>query len=44
MDIFNLQRLMEPADRQVLRRYLAQTTQNTEQAHRRAGPVDNAVL
>ena len=44
MDIFNLQRLMGHADLQVLRRYLAQTTQDTEQAHRHAGPVDNANL
>ena len=44
MDIFNLQRLMGHADLQVLRRYLAQTTQDTEKAHRLAGPVDNAGL
>jgi hypothetical protein len=26
----------------VLQRYLKQTNQDTEEAHRRAGPVDNA--
>ncbi len=44
MDIFNLQRLMGHADLQVLRRYLAQTTEDTEKAHRRGGPVDIAGL
>jgi site-specific recombinase XerD len=44
MDIYNLQHLMGHADLQVLRRYLAITEQDTEQAHRRAGPVDNAGL
>lgn len=44
LDIFNLQQLMGHADLQVLRRYLAQTTRDTEQAHHRARPVDNAGL
>ena len=41
MDIFTLQRLMGHADIQVLRRYLAQTNQDVQEGHRRAGPVDN---
>lgn len=40
-DIFTLQKLMGHADLQVLRRYLAQTNQDTLEAHRRAGPVDS---
>ena len=43
-DIFSLQKLMGHADLQVLRRYLAQTNQDTFEAHRRGGPVDNANL
>jgi integrase/recombinase XerC len=43
-DVFTIQKLMGHADLQVLRRYLKQTNQDTEQAHRRAGPVDNAGL
>ena len=42
VDIFSLQKLMGHADLQVLRRYLAQTDQDTLEAHRRGGPVDNA--
>ena len=42
MDIYSLQHLMGHADLQILRRYLAQTDQDTEVAHRRGGPVDNA--
>jgi site-specific recombinase XerD len=44
VDIFSLQKLMGHADLQVLRRYLAQTNQDTFEAHRRGGPVDNANL
>jgi integrase/recombinase XerD len=44
MNIYELQHLIGHADLQVLRRYLAITDQDTEQAHRRAGPVDNAGL
>ncbi len=44
VDIFSLQKLMGHADLQVLRRYLAQTNQDTLEAHRRGGPVDNANL
>lgn len=41
-DIFTLQKLMGHADLQILRRYLAQSDQDTQEGHRRAGPVDNA--
>jgi integrase/recombinase XerD len=41
VDIFTLQRLMGHADIQVLRRYLAQTDSDTQEGHRRAGPVDS---
>jgi site-specific recombinase XerD len=44
VDIFSLQKLMGHADLQVLRRYLAQTTNDTIAAHRKGGPVDNAGL
>ena len=44
VDVFSLQKLMGHADLQVLRRYLAQTDQDTLEAHRSAGPVDNAYL
>jgi hypothetical protein len=44
VDVFSLQKLMEPADLQVLRRYLAQTTDDIAQAHRVGGPVDNNKL
>ena len=39
-DIFSLQRLMGHSDLSVLRRYLAQTDQDGQAAHLRAGPVD----
>ncbi len=42
VDIFTLAKLMGHEGIDVLKRYLKQTTQDTEQAHRRAGPVDNA--
>ena len=42
VDIFSLQKLMGHADLQVLRRYLAQTDEDTLEAHRRGGQVDNA--
>ena len=41
-DIFTLAKLMGHESTAVLQRYLKQTNQDTEQAHRRAGPVDNA--
>ena len=44
VDVYSLQKLMGHADLQVLRRYLAQTDQDTLEAHRRGGPVDNAGL
>lgn len=40
-EIYSLQHLMGHADLQVLRRYLAQTDQDIEEAHRRGSPVDN---
>lgn len=39
-DLMSLQRLMGHADLQVLRRYLAQTTQDLQVAHGKNGPVD----
>lgn len=44
VDVFSLQRLMGHADLQVLRRYLAQTTEDIAQAHRLGSPVDNSKL
>lgn len=44
VDIFTLAKLMGHASIDVLRHYLKQTTQDTEEAHRKAGPVDNAGL
>lgn len=41
MDVFSLQRLMGHSDLSVLRRYLAQTTEDTRLAHQQSGPVDN---
>jgi site-specific recombinase XerD len=43
VDVFSLQKLMGHADLQVLRRYLAQTTEDIAQAHRLGSPVDNAL-
>lgn len=43
MDIFSLQLLMGHSDLQVLRRYLKQTDQDTDEAHRKGGPVDNTI-
>jgi hypothetical protein len=40
VDVFSLQKLMGLADLQVLRRYLAQTTEDITQAHRIGSPVD----
>ena len=40
VDIFSLQKLMGHADLQVLRRYLAQTTEDIAAAHRMGSPVD----
>lgn len=40
VDVFSLQKLMGHADLQVLRRYLAQTTDDIAQAHRIGSPVD----
>lgn len=42
-DIFTLQKLMGHADLQVLRRYLAQTDEDTREAHRRASPVESLI-
>jgi site-specific recombinase XerD len=42
VDVFSLQKLMRHADLQVLRRYLAQTTEDIAQAHRIGSPLDNA--
>jgi site-specific recombinase XerD len=41
VDVFSLQKLMGHADLQVLRRYLAQTTEDITQAYRLGSPVDN---
>ena len=44
VDIFSLQKLMGHADLQVLRRYLAQTTDDIAKAHRLGSPVDRGEL
>ena len=44
VDIFSLQKLMGHADLQVLRRYLAQTTEDIAEAHRIGSPVDRSGL
>lgn len=44
VDIFTLAKLMGHEGISVLQRYLKQTNLDTEEAHRRAGPVDNAGL
>jgi len=41
-DLYTLARIMGHAGITVLQRYLKQTYQDTEAAHRRAGPVDNS--
>ena len=41
MDVYSLQRLMGHSDLSVLRRYLAQTREDLQRAHERAGPVDH---
>jgi site-specific recombinase XerD len=43
-DIFTLAKLMGHEGTTVLQRYLKQTNLDTEEAHRRVGPVDNARL
>lgn len=43
VDVFSLQRLMGHSDLSMLRRYLTQTDADLEQAHRKAGPVDNTL-
>jgi site-specific recombinase XerD len=43
-DIFTLAKLMGHEGITVLQRYLKQTNRDTEEAHRRTGPVDNARL
>ena len=43
-DIFTLAKLLGHEGIAVLQRYLKQTGQDTEEAHRRAGPVDHAGL
>ena len=40
-DVYSLQRLMGHADLTMLRRYLKQTQADLQEAHRKAGPVDN---
>ncbi|NLF02023.1 MAG: site-specific integrase, partial [Anaerolineales bacterium] len=40
IDVYSLQRLMGHADLSVLRRYLAQTEADLQQAHAQGGPVD----
>jgi integrase/recombinase XerD len=40
MDVYSLQRLMGHSDLSVLRRYLAQTEGDLQEAHRRASPVE----
>lgn len=40
-DIFSLQRLMGHADISILRRYLAQTTEDIRNAHEKASPVEH---
>jgi integrase/recombinase XerD len=42
-DIFTLAKLMGHEGISVLQRYLKQTNLDTEEAHRRAGPVDNGL-
>jgi integrase/recombinase XerD len=44
VDIFTLAKLMGHEGISVLQRYLKQTNLDTEEAHRRAGPVDNTGL
>jgi hypothetical protein len=44
MDSFTLAKLMGHEGISVLQPYLKQTTIDTEEAHRQAGPVDNAGL
>ena len=44
VDIFSLQKLMGHADLQVLRRYLALTTEDIARAHRIGSPVDRGEL
>jgi site-specific recombinase XerD len=43
-DVYTLAKLMGHEGITVLQRYLKQTYQDTETAHRRAGPVDNSEL
>ncbi len=43
-DVYTLAKLMGHESITVLQRYLKQTYQDTEAAHRRAGPVDNSEL
>jgi site-specific recombinase XerD len=40
-DVYSLQRLLGHSSLQVLRRYLKQTREDLQEAHRRTGPVDN---
>ena len=40
-DIFSLQRLMGHQDISILRRYLAQTTEDISKAHAKGSPVEN---
>jgi len=40
VDLVSLQRMLGHADLSVIRRYLAQTTEDLQEAHRKGGPVD----
>ncbi len=42
-DVFALQKLLGHSDLQIMRRYLAQNTQDTQLAHVRGSPVDNGL-
>jgi integrase/recombinase XerD len=41
VDLMSLQRLLGHADLSVIRRYLAQTEDDLQAAHRKGSPVDN---
>ena len=43
VDLVSLQRMLGHADLSVLRRYLAQTDSDLQEAHRRGGPVDHVL-
>jgi len=41
MNVYALQKLMGNSDLSILRRYLAQTEQDLQDAHQKASPVDH---